>query len=318
MGFIGWLMTGEHSDHEEEHSRDSPPKQRSQRSVSFRQEEPRSPRQEEHTQQGAQGSDSSSNGLHTWFTPPWITERVNSMKRARDQANRSFKVGVKRAASPLRLIGEARKQELAQADAAERARIDAATRSRGRIYFGIACALGVGFLATAALGGVVMATIAGDLHAALRAHPCSGSCVEADGNERTRACVANATCAPSNATCAAVGCCRNQLLLTPANCVGVEVRASDWMDVFAADDSSGGAIALVAVGTVGAMAMALLAKTIGEEMLAWDKLSSARRRSLMFRTSRSLGSLPRAGRSQELPRWEVDTSGVCVCRSSNS
>ena len=79
-----------------------------------------------------------------------------------------------------------------------------------------------------------------------------------------------------------------------------------------------GAIALVAVGSVGAVAMALLAKTIGEEMLAWDKLSSARRRSLMFRTSRSLGSLPRAGRSQELPRWEVDPSGVCVCRSSNS
>ena len=50
------------------------------------------------------------------------------------------------------------------------------------------------------------------------------------------------------------------------------------MDVFAADHSSGGAIALVAVGAVGAMAMALLAKTIGEEMLAWDKLSSARRR----------------------------------------
>ena len=269
-------------------------------------------------QQGAQGSDSSSNGLHTWFTPPWITERVNSMKRARDQANRSFKVGVKRAASPLRLIGEARKQELAQADAAERARIDAATRSRGRIYFGIACALGVGFLATAAVGGVVMATIAGDLHDALRAHPCSGSCVEADGNERTRACVANATCAPSNATCSAVGCCRNQLLLTPANCVGVEVRASDWMDVFAADHSSGGAIALVAVGAVGAVAMALLAKTIGEEMLAWDKISSARRWSFMSRTSRSLGSLPRAGRSQELPRWEVDPSGVCVCRSSNS
>ena len=78
MGFIGWLMTGEHSDHEEEHSHDSPPKQRSQRSVSFRQEEP--------TQQGAQGSDSSSNGLHTCFTPPRITERLNSMKRARDKA----------------------------------------------------------------------------------------------------------------------------------------------------------------------------------------------------------------------------------------
>ena len=186
MGFIGWLMTGEHSDHEEEHSHDSPPKQRSQRSVSFRQEEPR-PGRRSTCQEGAQGSDSSSNGLHTWFTPPWITERVNSMKRARDQANRSFKVGVKRAASPLRLIGEARKQEIAQADAAERARIDAATRSRGRIYFGIACALGVGFLATAAVGVIVMATIAGDLHAALRAHPCSGSCVEADGNERTRA-----------------------------------------------------------------------------------------------------------------------------------
>ena len=130
--------------------------------------------------------------------------------------------------------------------------------------------------------------------------------------------VANATCAPANATCAAVGCCRNQLLLTPANCVGVEVRASDWMDVFAADNSSGGAIALVAVGAVGAVAMALLARTVGEEMLAWDKISSARRWSFMSRTSRSLGSLPRAGRSQELPRWEVDPSGVCVCRSSNS
>ena len=160
-----------------------------------------------------------------------------------------------------------------------------------------------------------MATIAGDLHAALRAHPCSGSCVEADGNERTRACVANTTCAPSNATCAAVGCCRNQLLLTPANCVGVEVRASDWMDVFAADNSSGGAIALVAVGAVGAVAMALLAKTIGEEMLAWDKLA-ALDGGLMFRTSRSEAC--RALAARELPRWEVDPSGVCVCRSSNS
>ena len=166
-------------------------------------------------------------------------------------------------------------------------------------------ALGVGFLATAAVGIIIMATIAGDLHAALRAHPCSGSCVEADGNERTRACVANTTCAPSNATCAAVGCRRNQPLLTPANCVGVEVRASDgWMSsppiTRAAPSRSSRSVA--------SARWRRLAKTIGvvRDVMTADSCSA------------QAGRREPAARWPLAARWEVDPSGVCVCRSSNS
>ena len=141
---------------------------------------------------------------------------------------------------------------------------DESRRRRGLVYIGVATLVCAGCIALAVVGVVTLDSMSRDLSAALDAHPCSGSCVETTKNPRRHECFSNSSCldhcrealGPSTiddcrVPCPAVGCCANLGGLAIA-CAGV----------FDEEPDSGGSIAMVVCGFLGAGAMAMLVKKI--------------------------------------------------------
>ena len=148
---------------------------------------------------------------------------------------------------------------------------DESRRRRGLVYIGVATLVCAGCIALAVVGVVTLDSMSRDLSAALDAHPCSGSCVETTKNPRRHECFSNSSCldhcrealSPSTiddcrVPCPAVGCCANLGGLAIA-CAGV----------FDEEHDSGGSIAMVVCGFLGAGAMAMLVKMVGETFLDW-------------------------------------------------